>query len=169
VTVSDEPTEEVTPALFDHAKRLYEVMLDRSHNEEVPVEDEDLPSVQVRVYEGHLTRLFSELGLPNPYYTKILDALKAQNCVEQIRRGGGVALSKWALLEPPTEESFKILLDRKRAPRGKVEGLEQRVRDLTITVQTLTESHEELCGIVSKLADLFDQHQDAHQQSKGDM
>lgn len=125
--------EEVTPALFDHAKRVYEAMLSQSRKEFPDnvgggtVTEEEM----LTVYEGYLTRLFADLQIPNPYYTKIINALKGQNCVEQLRRGGGAALSKWLLLEPPTEEGFKLIMQRRRPTTGKQAVLEQRVGDLT--------------------------------------
>lgn len=140
--MSDTTTEELTPALFDHSLRLYEAMLEKSHKE-LPQGQELEPVEEINVYEGHLTRLFAELNLPNPYYTKILDALKGQNCIEQLRRGGGVAQSRWILLAPPTEEGFKILIERKRQPKGKTAILEQRVNDLmklTSSLQTQVEA-----------------------------
>lgn len=139
--------EELTPRLFDHAKAVYEEMLKRSHKEMVEhgyAEGETQPEVEVAIYEGHLTRLFADLQIPNPYYTKIMDVLKGQNCLEQLRRGGGVALSRWMLLEPPTEEGFKVLTERKRAPKGKTAILEQRVGDLMRMTSNLQSAFETL-------------------------
>lgn len=139
-------TEEVTPALFDHAKRLYDSMLERSHKEQMQYEHdgESMISKPLDVYEGHLTRLFAELGLPNPYYTKIKDVLVGQNCMEQIRRGGGVALSKWVLHQPPTEEGFRAVTERNKPNKGKQAILEQRVGDLARLSSDLFERIEEL-------------------------
>lgn len=136
--------EELTPALFEHAKRLYEEMHKRSNREEV--EDLDDPSGyrQVDVYIGHLTRLFAELQIANPYYTKIMAALKAQGCIEQLRRGGGSATSKWLLKFPPEEETFRQILERKRAPKGKTHQLEQRTHDLMRLSQSLQDDIERL-------------------------
>lgn len=163
--MNDTVTEELTPALFDHAKRLYEAMQERSHKETVSLPTEDMEELGLKpntvdVYEGHLTRLFAELGLPNPYYTKILDVLKHQNCIEQLRRGGGVAQSRWLLHTPPTEESFKVLMERKRVPKGKMAILDQRQTDLmrlTLDLQdrvdVLTASHEALSKLFDELRD----------------
>lgn len=140
--------EEVTPALFDHAKRVYEEMLKRSHKESVVQESlAGLPtdsSLQVNVYEGHLTRLFAELEIANPYYTKIRNALVGQNCIEQLRRGGGVGLSKWILHCEPTEDGFKAIMERRRATKGQSAILEQRVKDLVHMVNQYGEAIENL-------------------------
>jgi hypothetical protein len=165
--VSDE-VEELTPALFDHAKRLYEEMLKASHKEESYDKDpeseqakvEGVQVTMVDIYEGHLTRLFSDLGLPNPYYTKILDVLKSQNCITQLRRGGGKGLSRWCMHTPPTEEGFKKLTERRRPTKGKQAELEQRVKDLTHLsnelyerIETLTESFEKLEADLAELGE----------------
>jgi hypothetical protein len=62
--------------------------------------------VPMRVWEGHTTRLFAALGLPNPYYSKIFDVLKRAGCVRQLQRGSGRSLSRWELLKPLTQEAF---------------------------------------------------------------
>jgi hypothetical protein len=154
--------EEVIPALFDHAKRVYEEMLKRSVKEEDRGLEEPLagPGVMLDVYTGHTTRLFNDLGIANPYYTKIMDALKGQGCIEQRRRGGGVAMSKWVLNYPPEEEGFRAIMDRKRGPKGKGAELEQRVKDLTKMVN-------DLYGTVENLNDAFQQLYDDIQQAKG--
>lgn len=132
------PEEQPTPALFEHANRVYEEMLKRSHKEN----DEVLGTVDI--YEGHLTRLFSELGIANPYYTKIKHALEGQGCIVQIRRGGGAALSKWQLCFPPDEETFRTVAERKRNSSGRLGVVEQRVKDLTRMVNELTDRIEML-------------------------
>jgi hypothetical protein len=129
--------EDVTPRLFDHAVRVYEEMCKRSTKQVIEGEE-------VSVYEGHTTTLFSDLSIANPYYTKIMDALKGQNCLVQIRRGGGVALSKWIMLTPPTEDGFRAIMDRKRAPKGRAHILEQQVKGLTTMVNNLVERVEQL-------------------------
>jgi hypothetical protein len=133
--VSD--AESPTPALFDHAVRVYEEMLKRSTKQVIEGEE-------MQVYEGHLTSLFSDLSIANPYYTKIRDMLKGQNCMVQIRRGGGVALSKWVMLSPPTEEGFREIMERKTAPKGKVVMLEQQVKGLTSMLNDLIDRVEVL-------------------------
>lgn len=112
-----------TPAMWDHVQLVFNEMEKRSTIEQLAGEP-------VKVYEGHLTGLFQELGIPNPYYTHIMKALKAMGCVDQIRRGGGAAYSKWQLCYPPTEEGF-MTYDDNRLPnraKGKIGALEQRVK-----------------------------------------
>jgi hypothetical protein len=135
---------------------VYEEMLSRSTKQvrpDVPggstITDEDL----IQVYEGHLTRLFSDLGIANPYYTKIRDALVAQGCIEQLRRGGGSALSKWIVCKEPDEETFRSIMDMKRAPKGKTNMLEQQVKDLRAVCSQLLEAVEKIDDHAGELAD----------------
>jgi hypothetical protein len=122
--------ESPTPALFDHAKRVFDEMCKRATRQEVEGYGE------VAVYEGHLTQLFSDLGIANPYYTKIRDILTDGNCMVQLRRGGGAALSKWVMISEPQEDTFRELMDRKRPKQGGAAILEQRVKDLMKVVGT---------------------------------
>jgi hypothetical protein len=125
--VSD--AEAPTPALYDHALRVYEEMKNRSTVQRVDPAAQD--DEFANVYEGHLTQLFSDLSIANPYYSKIRDALVAQGCMEQLRRGGGSALSKWVLVKPPEEETFRSFMEMKRRPLGRAHILEQQVKGLT--------------------------------------
>lgn len=134
-----------TPALFDHTKRVYDEMLKRSTKQSIVFEGMGDEPGLLDVYEGHLTTLITvDLGIANPYYTKIRDALVGQNCMAQIRRGGGVALSKWVLFRPPTEEGFREIMERKTGPKGNVKILEQRVKGLTSMVNDLVDRVEQL-------------------------
>lgn len=145
-----------TPALYDHAKRVYEEMVNRGRREirhdvegGQTITDDDY----VNVYEGHLTKLFNELGIANPYYTKIRDALVAQGCIEQLRRGGGQAFSKWVLVKWPEESTFRSFMERNKAPKGKVNVLEQQVKDMRRMIQdqaTATEMQETRITILER-------------------
>jgi len=119
------------PALWNYVKRVYAAMEDAAEVEQL-MEDDEATGL---VYTGHLTGLFQEMNIPNPYYTSVTRALKAMECVLQLRRGGGSATSRWALLGPPKEEIF---LSRDLGTgatvaghKGKIGMLEQRIRDLT--------------------------------------
>jgi hypothetical protein len=168
MTVSD-PTE-VTPALFDHAKRVYDEMQSRGRKEpahkEAETEVDAMVPGDITVYEGHLTRLFSDLGIANPYYTKIMDVLKAQGCVDQIRRGGGAAMSKWQLIRPPDEEGFQILVDRKRRPKSKAGVMEQRVNDLMKLCSSMQDTLDRHDMIIQNLARKEEERYDKEQMAR---
>jgi hypothetical protein len=130
-----------TPMMFDHARRVYEAMDAEAVEESFEFEDEDgIPHEQVhKVYTGHLTTLFQRLELAMPYYTGVMKGLKALNCVEQLRRGGGTSQSKWVLYQAPTEQGWVDYDDNKRGGvrQGKTAMLEQQLRTLAERVQRI--------------------------------
>jgi hypothetical protein len=125
-------------ALYDHAVRTYEAML--QHSERQTLDEGEVPEI-VLVYEGFLTKLLKEeLQLAVPYYTSVTRALIAMGCVRQLRRGGGNSPSSWQLITAPTRERFETMKSRKRVKTDterNIDNLVQRTRDLTKRVSTL--------------------------------
>jgi hypothetical protein len=121
---SDRPTS----AQFDHCVKIYNAMHERAKTEVIT--DSEGNEQSVLVYTGHLTRLFQQLMMAVPYYTSIMSTLKRLGCVEQIRRGGGSAPSKWALIGEPTEEAFNSLKPRSRKSASRVDAQQQQINDM---------------------------------------
>jgi hypothetical protein len=107
------------PALLGHCKEVYAKMLASAK------EDKD----GNRYWEGALTRLVTECGLSNPYYSSVTRALKQMDCVRQGRRGGGGMGSVWFLLQEPTDELFSTFV-----PRDDKEAKGNAVMDQTLSV-----------------------------------
>lgn len=126
------------PALWGYVDKVYRKMEDTAE-----AEDDDL------VYTGHLTGLFQELGIPNPYYTSVMAALKAMGCVLQLRRGGGTSRSKWQLVTPPTEELFLANVAKgsgvgiSKQHSSRLTIAEQALRDLSKRVLRLEDALQE--------------------------
>lgn len=117
------------PALFDHCLTVYAAMEDRSSLEPIL----SLNGQEGLVYEGFLTHLVrEEAHLSLPYYTKVTGKLKAMACIEQLRRGGSTAPSKWLLLQAPTLDLFHNSAEspNKAYTSSKLDILEQRIMDL---------------------------------------
>jgi hypothetical protein len=150
----------VTPALWTHVAKVYTTMEAEAEVEllypEVGESEEEL-AVQEKglVYTGHLTALFQELKIPNPYYTSVMNCLKKMACVEQIRRGGGTGMSRWHLLQRPTEEGFLKLggTGQKSASRhiGRNAANDQRVRDMNKRITRLEEDVKVLTEAVIEM------------------
>ena len=134
------------PSLFVHCRKIWARMAELS-------ETVDVEGHPTSVYRGHLTKLvIKEQGLSVPYYTQVMQALKAMGCVRQLRRGGGNAKSIWELKAEPTEERWKRFESTGKTPAaaGKTAVLEQQVRDINrrlqsveATVQLLTDTGTE--------------------------
>lgn len=124
MTTEDKPT----AILFDHCQSIWNAMDDKATDVKRDPEDEN--SETDRTYEGHLTRLFQQVGMSAPYYTSVMRALKEMGCVEQTRRGGGNAKSRWLLVNVPTKESFEATTGR-RFRGGRINMMEQGIREMS--------------------------------------
>jgi hypothetical protein len=87
------------PKTFEHCMVVFESM--RKASAPAVIEGK-----HALVYEGFLTRLFAELHLATPYYTKVMRLLKEMECVRQLSRGGGNSPSRWELLKEPDPDAF---------------------------------------------------------------
>ena len=128
-TTEVSPSEQtVIPAVFEHAQRVYEGMVAKA-----------APDGDLLVYDGHLTALFRQLRLSVPYYTLIRRKLVAMGCIEQVRRGGGTATSRWVLWKAPELDEWKGTVSV-RAERGnETSQLRQQVKVLHDRVTSLEE------------------------------
>lgn len=143
-----EPTNDGPPrAMYEHCCSVYDAMLKGAEKETEAVADENGERGYTGnwVYEGHLTRLFQDLGIAAPYYSQVRDLLIKMGCVEQLRRGGGNARSRWRLVQQPTEELFAAADAMTKRPQGRVAALEQAQQQLLKRVARL----EEALGIPS--------------------
>jgi hypothetical protein len=132
VTITENRTNEVLPAVFEHARIVYREMQDHASRKSLDSGE------SVIVYEGRLTKLICEdLRYSVPYYTSIRKALQTMGCIRQLRRGGGSTPSQWELITEPTRELFfaheEALRDvnvGKRAVASQIADLENEVGSL---------------------------------------
>lgn len=124
---------EAMPALYQHCVTVWEGMTERAE----PLEE----NPDILVYEGYTTHLFEELGLSTPYYTKVMNMMKAMDSLRQMSRGGGSAQSQWALIQEPTVELFQEAMREEGKIVGKKQAkttmLEQQLGDLRDRVSDL--------------------------------
>lgn len=120
------------PVAYTNCVRVYEAM----KSEAVKGSVEGFEGL---IYTGKLTHKFAELGFSVPYYTSIMNNLRAMVCVIQLRRGGGNAPSIWGLIEPPNMVAFEQI--DKEVHLGTRQSLDKRlsqqIRDLARMVQDL--------------------------------
>lgn len=118
--------------LFNHCVRAYQFLRSKSD-----IIKDDNRNERV-VWTGFMTHVIrDELSLSVPYYTKILKALEAMGCVEQLRRGGSSTPSQWELLHEPTLELFEgpKMVQTKKLTR--MDEIEDRVIRLSSRVDRL--------------------------------
>lgn len=114
-------------ALFEHVCTVFNEMHKRS------VTQRGDGGIDMTVYEGFTTGLFSELGMSIPYYTKVMRRLKAMGCVRQLKRGGGAAPSRWELIKDPDYDDFMVAdaeVDDKVPAVSRSSVHEQQINDL---------------------------------------
>jgi hypothetical protein len=129
------------PAQYNHCKTVYSAMYDNSHEEKVD-------GVMVRVWVGHSTKLFMELGLPTPYYTSVMQKLQAMQCVLQLHRGGGGGESKWACLIAPSRELYEHSKDRVTGRPSEKDTQIQRLKDMHNRILQLDSGMEDMLNEV---------------------
>lgn len=115
---------------FQHCLTVFKAM-------EAEAEPGEVDGNEVPLYEGYLTRLFSELGLSVPYYNKVMSELRHMGCVFQVKRGGGSAKSVWAVVREPTEELWRDSRELPRQSNKPTDILRQRMNDLEGRVTAL--------------------------------
>jgi hypothetical protein len=135
----------VIPALYEHALRVYQAMEAHSTIEEH--QQGATWSSPLRVYDGHLTQLFKKLSLSVPYYTSIKNQLVGMGCIEQIRRGGGNATSKWVLWKCPELDAWKDFTPKKARRGNATQQMQGQIRDLHERVSKL----EEMCEYMARM------------------
>lgn len=123
------------PALLEHCEAVYAAMLQRA---------EYNATTECPIYTGHLTKLFTELRLSMPYYSKVMQAMQDMDCCRQLRRGGGGSASEWSLHQPPSATLWPRVRDTgmgsKNSPSGKTAALIQQNKDLATRVQRLEDA-----------------------------
>src|SRR5690348_17110117 len=109
--------------MYEHCLRVYGVMESEAVPETITLDGDE--KVDVQMWTGALTKVFSRLELSTPYYTHVMEHLKRMNCVEQFRRGGGSTPSKWVLHREPTPELFETAIgDKPVGPKARMDILE---------------------------------------------
>jgi hypothetical protein len=141
------------PALYEHACSVYEAMVALATRDE-------LEGREVLVYEGHLTHVFKKLRLAVPYYTTIKNRLSAMGSIEQIKRGGGTATSRWVIWKEPTlDEWIRVTGGKPRSRGDRYLAMEQRQRDqigyiraLQVRIEELEQAVARMQGVIEKVS-----------------
>lgn len=99
----------ISPAILGHCQSVYSKMFAESSQDHQGN----------RLWEGAGTRLVADLGLSNPYYTSIMAALQAMDCIRLGRRGGGGQGSIWFLLQEPTDALYASVSERLKSSKDR--------------------------------------------------
>jgi hypothetical protein len=117
------------PALYEHCQTVYKAMVEEA--EFVAPDNDNTDRQQLfRQWEGHTTKLVAKCGLSVPYYSRVLRALQAMDCVRQLRRGGGGSKSVWLLMQEPTLELFGSKVDDPQV--GSAKSSREKMQDQSL-------------------------------------
>ena len=117
----------VLPTIYEYSIQTYQAMSEQASTEVLGPAHGDEEGL---VYDGFTTKLISNLGLPTPYYTKVLKELQRMDCIRQLRRGGSTTTSRWLLMQEPTVELFTKMQASNKPGGSRLDVLEQQMRDL---------------------------------------
>lgn len=90
------------PALLSHCQKIYAAMHAQSFED----------SEGVIHWQGHLTKLFEELGFGVPRYTRITSMMREMGCIVQIQKGSAGYPGDWILVSPPTLDLYESVKER---------------------------------------------------------
>ncbi len=126
--MAEEETQQVVlPTIYEYSVQTYEEMVEQASTEGLGSAYGDEEGL---VYDGHTTKLIRDLGLPTPYYTKVLKELKRMDCIRQLRRGGSTTTSRWLLMQEPTVDLFTKMQASNKPGGSRMDILEQQMRDI---------------------------------------
>ncbi len=123
----DDVEQVVLPTIYEYSVEAYQAMMEQASSENLGAAYGDEEGL---VYDGFTTKLIADLGLPTPYYSKVLKELQRMDCIRQLRRGGSTTTSRWVLLQAPTVELWTKMAPSRRGGGSRMDVLEQQMRDV---------------------------------------
>ena len=117
--------------VFSYAQTIYNHMKENADRDE---ETGDL------YWTGTVTKVFEEAGIHNANYSRVMNALKAMDCIQVKYRGGGVAKMEFWILGPPTDVAYERAREDGALGNNKALQFHKETRDLNNKVVKLEAS-----------------------------
>lgn len=119
----------MSETLLQHAVTVYQAMSDKAATD----------GNGDRVWEGKLTELFREAGIPTGWYSRVTGQLYGNGCLEKLQVGSKYGPTRVKLLASPSEVTWKIIPRQDltaRSEAGKLgarlENVERQLRGIDI-------------------------------------
>lgn len=117
--------------VYNYAQTIYDHMKENAQRDE---ETGDL------YWSGTVTTVFAEVGINNANYSRVMNALKAMDCIKVKYRGGGAAKMEFWVMGPPNEIAYERAREDGALGNNKALQFHKETRDIAKRLEKLESS-----------------------------
>ena len=128
--------------VYGYAQTIY------NHMKENAERDEETGGLY---WTGTVTTVFAEAGINNANYSRVMNALKAMDCIQVKYRGGGAAKMEFWILGPPNEVAYERAREDGALGNNKALQFHKETRDLNNKVAKLEASLKTMINSMNSL------------------
>lgn len=128
--------------VYGYAQAIY------NHMKENAERDEETGGLY---WTGTVTKVFEEAGIHNANYSRVMNALKAMDCIQVKYRGGGAAKMEFWILGPPTDVAYERAREDGALGNNKALQFHKETRDLNNRVVKLEASLKTMINSMNSL------------------
>ena len=128
--------------VYGYAQAIY------NHMKENAERDEETGGLY---WTGTVTKVFEEAGIHNANYSRVMNALKAMDCIQVKYRGGGAAKMEFWILGPPTDVAYERAREDGALGSNKALQFHKETRDLNNKVAKLEASLKTMVNSMNSL------------------
>lgn len=127
---------------YGYAQAIY------NHMKENAERDEETGGLY---WTGTVTTVFAEAGINNANYSRVMNALKAMDCIQVKYRGGGAAKMEFWILGPPNEVAYERAREDGALGNNKALQFHKETRELNNKVAKLEASLKTMINSMNSL------------------
>ena len=128
--------------VYSYAQTIYNHMRENAERDE---ETGDL------YWTGTVTSVFAEAGINNANYSRVMNALKAMDCIKVKYRGGGAAKMEFWVMGPPNEVAYERAREDGALGNNKALQFHRETRELNNKVAKLEASLKTMVNSMNSL------------------
>ena len=128
--------------VYSYAQTIY------NHMKENAERDEETGGLY---WTGTVTSVFAEAGINNANYSRVMNALKAMDCIKVKYRGGGAAKMEFWVMGPPNEVAYERAREDGALGNNKALQFHKETRDLNNRVAKLEASLRTIVNSMNSL------------------
>lgn len=128
--------------VYSYAQTIYNHMKENAERDE---ETGDL------YWTGTVTTVFAEAGINNANYSRVMNALKAMDCIKVKYRGGGAAKMEFWIMGPPNDVAYERAREDGALGNNKSLQFHKEMRDMHKKVDRLESSLKTMVNSMNSL------------------